>query len=57
MTQEDNGKKRNQKSTAARKKPYVKPACASEQIYETLALACGKVAGQSARCNAAPKAS
>ena len=42
---------------AANKKPYVKPACASEPIYETLALACGKLPGQGGRCNAAPRRS
>jgi hypothetical protein len=39
------------------KKPYVKPQCLSEPIYETLALACGKIGGQSALCNAVPRRS
>ncbi len=39
------------------KKQYVKPRCASEPIYETLALACGKLAGQGGSCNAAPRRS
>ena len=39
------------------KKPYVKPRCVSEPIYETLALACGKLPGQGGLCNAAPKRS
>lgn len=39
------------------KKPYVKPRCLSEPIYETLALACGKIGGQSALCNAVPRRS
>lgn len=39
------------------KKPYVKPSCASEPIYETLALACGKLTGQGGSCNAAPRSS
>ena len=39
------------------KKPYVKPDCISEPIYETMAMACGKVPGQSNLCNAAPKRS
>lgn len=39
------------------KKPYVKPSCVSEPIYETLALACGKIPGQSALCNAVPRRS
>lgn len=37
------------------KKPYVKPSCASEKIYETLALACGKLSGQGGQCNAAAR--
>lgn len=41
----------------AKKKPYVKPQCVSEPIYETMALACGKLPGQSLQCNAAPKRS
>ncbi|MGC1107253.1 MAG: hypothetical protein WA876_12010 [Candidatus Acidiferrales bacterium] len=39
------------------KKPYVKPECISEPIYETMALACGKLPGQSFQCNSAPKRS
>lgn len=40
-----------------RRKPYVKPEIISEPIYETMALACGKVPGQSSVCNAAPRRS
>jgi hypothetical protein len=39
------------------KKPYSKPSVTSEPIYETLALACGKLPGQGGLCNAAPKSS
>ena len=39
------------------KKPYTKPCCTSEPIYETLALACGKLPGQGGHCNAAPRRS
>lgn len=39
------------------KKPYEKPAVTSEPIYETLALACGKLSGQGGACNAAPRRS
>jgi hypothetical protein len=42
---------------AGQKKPYVKPRCVSEPIYETLALACGKLFGQGGFCNGAPKRS
>jgi hypothetical protein len=39
------------------KKPYAKPTVVSEPIYETLALACGKLPGQGGICNASPKRS
>jgi len=39
------------------KKPYAKPSVQSEPIYETLALACGKLPGQGGVCNAAPRRS
>jgi hypothetical protein len=42
---------------AAGKRSYVKPECVSEPIYETLALACGKLPGQSGICHAVPKRS
>lgn len=41
----------------SRRKPYVKPQCISEPIYETLALACGKLPGQGASCHGAPRRS
>jgi hypothetical protein len=37
-----------------KKRVYVKPECASEPIYETLALACAKLPGQGAVCNGSP---
>jgi hypothetical protein len=33
------------------KKPYVKPAFRFERVFETQALSCGKVLGQSSQCN------
>jgi hypothetical protein len=42
---------------ASGKKPYMKPACVSEPIYETLALACGKMPGQQGICHAVPRRS
>lgn len=39
------------------KKPYAKPAFVSEKIYETVALACGKLPGQGGFCNGAPRRS
>jgi hypothetical protein len=40
-----------------RKRPYEAPAIVSEQIFETTALACGKLPAQGGKCNARPKAS
>jgi hypothetical protein len=40
-----------------KKRAYVKPQCVSEPIYETLALACGKLAGQGGFCNGASRRS
>jgi len=39
------------------KRPYEAPAIASEQIFETTALACGKKPAQGGKCSARPKAS
>lgn len=36
--------------SADKKKPYTKPACISEPIYETLALACLKLPGGGGGC-------
>jgi hypothetical protein len=41
----------------ARRKPYSKPQCASEKIFETTALACGKLPSGSGLCSAVPKSS
>jgi len=35
---------------AAAKKPYVKPVVRSERVFETMALACGKVQATQASC-------
>jgi hypothetical protein len=37
------------------RRPYERPAITSEQIFETTALACGKISG--GKCNHSPKAS
>lgn len=41
----------------SRRKPYVKPQFVSEKIFETTALACGKLPAGSGLCGAAPKSS
>jgi len=39
------------------RKPYRKPSFRSEQVFETMALQCGKIAGTSAQCNSVKMAS
>ena len=39
-------------SGKAAKKPYVKPAFRREQVFETMALACGKVNNTQGPCRA-----
>jgi len=39
------------------KKPYQKPSFRFERVFETAALACGKIAGTSAICNSSRKTS
>ena len=34
------------------KKPYQKPAFRSERVFETMALACGKISATMAQCKA-----
>jgi len=33
------------------RKPYSKPSFRFEQVFETMALQCGKISGTSAACN------
>ncbi len=40
----------NEKSPLASKKPYQKPAFRYEQVFETMALACGKVNATQSQC-------
>lgn len=37
---------------STRKKAYAKPAFRHEQVFETMALACGKIVGTQASCRA-----
>ncbi len=39
------------------KKPYHKPARRREQVFETSALHCGKIAGTQGQCNSFKKTS
>jgi hypothetical protein len=42
---------------AAAKKPYQKPAFQREQVFETMALACGKIGPTTGACRAVNKSS
>jgi hypothetical protein len=35
---------------ASPKRPYVKPAFRHEQVFETMALACGKISSTQSQC-------
>jgi hypothetical protein len=39
------------------KRPYEPPRIESEAVFETTALACGKIGGQGGKCTTKPKAS
>jgi hypothetical protein len=56
MMQNERRSKTNERPEKTRK-PYTKPTLNSEPIFETLALACGKRAGQGGLCNSAPRRS
>jgi hypothetical protein len=53
MTQmpRQSGERKNPSETVARKKPYQKPEFRFERVFETLALACGKVQVTQAQCH------
>ena len=40
----------NERPQAVAKKPYQKPAFRYEQVFETMALACGKVNATQSQC-------
>jgi hypothetical protein len=46
-----------QPSDSTAKKPYVKPSFQTEQVFETMALSCGKVSSTQAPCHNNQKAS
>lgn len=45
------------RSRGAAKGPYVKPAFRREQIFETMALACGKISTTQSQCRSLLKSS
>jgi hypothetical protein len=40
----------NQKEAATHKKPYLKPAFRSEEVFERMALSCGKIHPTESSC-------
>lgn len=55
MNEHDHGSTQLPASSAASagedRKPYHKPSFRSEQVFETLALQCGKISGTSGACS------
>lgn len=49
--------KTSEAGTPASRRPYEAPAIVSEQVFETTALACGKLGGAGGKCTGRPKAS
>jgi len=56
MTQDDRKTPGGEPAAQAAKKPYVKPAFRHEPVFETMALACGKIS-TGASCMGAKKTS
>lgn len=50
MEKPKNPNDRAQHDESPRLKPYVKPAFRKERVFETMALACGKVSATQATC-------
>ena len=60
MTQENQGRcetDNSGKQVTAAKKKYRRPAFRHEKVFETLALACGKISATAGQCQAQQKAS
>jgi len=45
------GKETGGSAEAKKKKPYVKPSFEYERVFETMALACGKLSHTQAQCH------
>ena len=50
MSQPNRPPAQDAQSAKGRKKPYQRPAFVREQVFETMALACGKVNPTSSQC-------
>jgi len=49
--------KKIQSDAIGSKKPYVKPSYQSEEVFETMALSCGKIQSTQSQCHHNQKAS
>jgi hypothetical protein len=48
-------KAKQDQEKSSTKKRYVKPSFAYEKVFETMALACGKLSGTQAQCKSSKK--
>jgi hypothetical protein len=48
---------KNQSTASKNKKPYQKPSFRHERVFETLALACGKIGATTPQCQSSRKSS
>jgi hypothetical protein len=55
--QSSRAKNKQLKTTRKEKKPYEKPAFRHEKVFETLALACGKIGATTPQCQFSRKSS
>ncbi len=52
-----NDKKETRAAAKSAKKPYQKPSFKHEKVFETMALACGKISATQASCRSVRKRS
>lgn len=57
MTSDQGKQSRARETPRPGRQPYVKPAFRHEQVFETMALACGKISGTQAACRSSRKTS
>jgi len=53
----ESGEKPQRNATASRKLPYQKPTFRHEGVFETMALACGKISNTQSACHSNLKTS
>jgi len=57
MSTDDRKNERSPESQREGRRPYQKPAFKHERVFETMALACGKIEGTLPQCDTVPSAS